>query len=402
MRLKQMALALAGTLAAAFGAKADPTVTINSVRQNYPWNNQVEVNYTIGGTIEADSDWYADFTATYGSTTVKLTGTELGVGDDAVAVGTTQTAVWTAPAGISTDSATITITLTEVTKGGDDYMVVDLTTGEVTYEKLETQSASNAKYNTDVYKTTKMVFRKVPKGTYYVQDSASKAATMAKDFYIGVFPVTVGQYTLMQNKNASVTATSDNMKPQTPVGYSLLRYNNESTRTLPSAFGSGIVAASPIGTLNSTTKLAFDLPTEAMWEVAARAMSAGDSSHATWQWFFGSTDSDLGTYAWYEGNESDSDDVYGNTSGRRVVGTKLPNDWGLYDVYGNVWEWCLDGTGTDGWSQTPNPAFGDNRRSCGGNYESGSSGCRSGYRGPSTYDSSGGHIGFRLARIVQD
>ena len=70
----------------------------------------------------------------------------------------------------------------------------------------------------------------------------------------------------------------------------------------------------------------FDLPTEAEWEVAARAGS-------TTPWFFGDSEDDLGTYAWFEGN----------ADGRvHPVGGKRPNPWGLHDIYGNVWEWVAD------------------------------------------------------------
>ena len=73
----------------------------------------------------------------------------------------------------------------------------------------------------------------------------------------------------------------------------------------------------------------FDLPTEAEWEVAARAGTATP-------WFFGDSESDLGAYAWFEGNSGDVP---------HPVGGKLPNPWGLHDVYGNVWEWVADMSG---------------------------------------------------------
>ena len=68
------------------------------------------------------------------------------------------------------------------------------------------------------------------------------------------------------------------------------------------------------------------LPTEAEWEYACRAGSRG-------AYFFGDEESELEQYAWYEKNSHHK---------ARAVGQKLPNAWGLYDVCGNVWEWCQD------------------------------------------------------------
>ena len=70
----------------------------------------------------------------------------------------------------------------------------------------------------------------------------------------------------------------------------------------------------------------FALPTEAEWEVAARA-----GSETTWS--FGNNPEELGRYAWYQHNSGDTP---------RDVGRKEPNAWGLHDMHGNVWEWVTD------------------------------------------------------------
>jgi formylglycine-generating enzyme required for sulfatase activity len=112
------------------------------------------------------------------------------------------------------------------------------------------------------------------------------------------------------------------------------------------------------------------LPTEAEWEYACRAGSAG-------KWCFGDDEGRLGEYAWYEY-------AWYSMPGRtHPVGEKRANAFGLFDMHGNVWEWCADwyGSYSDGPSQDPpGPASGSGRVRRGGSWGVSAVRCRSALR----------------------
>jgi formylglycine-generating enzyme required for sulfatase activity len=136
--------------------------------------------------------------------------------------------------------------------------------------------------------------------------------------------------------------------------------------------------------LSAKEGLIYRLPTEAEWEYACRVGS-------TTRYCFGDDRRQLVEYAWFEGNSG------GKT---HPVGQKKPNAWGLYDMYGNVWEWCQDwydaypsGMVTD----PQGPSSGSGRVYRGGSWDYVASLCRSAFRFANestlrTYDG-----GFRLA-----
>ena len=134
----------------------------------------------------------------------------------------------------------------------------------------------------------------------------------------------------------------------------------------------------------------YQLPTEAQWEYACRAGT-------TTRFYFGDDERQLGYHAWFLGN-----------SGRTVhpVGQKMPNAWGVYDMHGNVWEWCADGRGADYYRQSPRddpsgPASARDRVLRGGSWADGYPGrFRCAHRPGGGPRDRGGNRGFRVAMTV--
>jgi formylglycine-generating enzyme required for sulfatase activity len=132
----------------------------------------------------------------------------------------------------------------------------------------------------------------------------------------------------------------------------------------------------------------YRLPTEAEWEYAARAGSSSVYS-------FGDNEKDLSDYAWY-GNLG-----YGGSS--REVGHKKPNQWGLYDMHGNVWEWVQDWYGAAYYSNSPvndpkGPESGQYRVYRGGSWVGKAVNLRSSVRFSGLPVSRTNDIGFRLLK----
>lgn len=148
--------------------------------------------------------------------------------------------------------------------------------------------------------------------------------------------------------------------------------------------------------LTRTTGGVCTLPTEAQWEYACRAGTTTAYSYGN---------EPNGDYMWYDGNNT--------PYGPKAVGTKKPNPWGLYDMHGNVWEWCLDkGDSTANYpiADTEEDAIvdplvteGKLRRTRGGGYtfNNGIHECRSAYRKSVDSGIASYYYGFRVIFPVE-
>jgi len=144
-----------------------------------------------------------------------------------------------------------------------------------------------------------------------------------------------------------------------------------------------------INKLNSMTGLRFRLPTEAEWEFAARGGKSGGTKYA------GSSSIDI--VAWYGGNNKSSNSL---DYGTRDVATKQPNGLGIYDMTGNVWEWCQDWRGSyssDSQTNPQGPSKGSSHVSRGGCWSNAARSCRVSCRLNFTQDCRVNFLGLRLA-----
>ena len=358
------AFLLSGAMVVAANA-GEPSITVNSVAQRWPWNNKIDVTYTVTNGQDRAAGLYCgvEFTITDGGRSHVLHGYTVGASAEGDADGTTHTVTLTAPSGIRSANCTIAATLfTTNVPSGNDYMIVNLASGDVYYEGLmDTQDASNARYNTTEYKESKMVLRKVPKWAdraelpnaaalaslngYPTGDNVNFASTnsrkdwpTAKDYYIGVFMVTQKQYTNLGLSNPSemTNLKTGDVVAHRPVDKVAYVKSSKVTGIRNSSSPTTLITASSNGTflqrLNFRTGLYFDLPTEAMFEIAQRA-------GATTAYSWGDDPEKVPDYCICSENTGGTQADKNYTS---AVGSKLPNDWGLYDTAGNVWEWCRD------------------------------------------------------------
>ena len=195
-------------------------------------------------------------------------------------------------------------------------------------------------------------------------DESPSHRVMLSDFYIGKYEVTQKQWKAVMGNNPSYFKGDD----------------------LPVESVSWVDIQEFIRKLNAQTGKHYRLPTEAEWEYAARG---GNRSNG----YKYSGSNVIGNVAWYYGNSG---------SETHPVGSKFPNELGLYDMSGNVWEWCSDWYGSYGSSAQSNPAgatTGSGRVDRGGSWINFARNCRVSNRLYDFPDYRDNGIGFRLVSL---
>ncbi len=305
------------------------------------------------------------------------------------------------------------------------YMVLDLSGGaSATSYPVTYLSAVPSGGWTDEYKTTKLVLRRITAGTFTMgspsgelgryDNETQHSVTLTKDYFIGVFEVTQRQWELVMGDRPSYfsNATYYKTRPVERVSYNAIRGSSASAGAgWPGS--SAVDSTSFIGRVRTRTGMTqFDLPTEAQWEYACRAgttaaFSNGINLDNMW------SEPRIDSVCWHNQDYAAASPSSGWGYGTDRVGDRAANPWGLYDMHGNVWEWCLDwhtaNLGTSAVTDPKGPSSGTHRVIRSGAWECAPFNCRSarrGYEPPSaTKESdpadpnkvSDGHFGFRLA-----
>jgi formylglycine-generating enzyme required for sulfatase activity len=159
--------------------------------------------------------------------------------------------------------------------------------------------------------------------------------TISKPFYMGIYELTQTQWKAVMGTEPWMTETGEGEK------MGRLQPRPQGVDDYPAVWMSSYDAIEFCRTLSKKTGRTVCLPTEAQWEYACRAGSTTTFS-------FGDDLSKLIDHGWYGGAARDPKADYAHR-----VGQKKPNAWGLYDMHGNVWEFCSDWYDKDYYSRSP-------------------------------------------------
>jgi len=209
--------------------------------------------------------------------------------------------------------------------------------------------------------------------------------TISRSYYLGAYEVTQEEYKKVVGDNPSYFST------MTMGGRDSSKYPVENL-----SWNDAVSFCEKLSELpdEKAAGRKYRLPTESEWEYACRASSSS-------AYCCGDSRDELAEFAWFE-VEADDPKLKDLT---QPVGLKKPNRWGLYDMHGNVWEWCHDWFAlypSEAVTDPKGPPKGSVRVYRGGSWENRADGCRSARREGETENRSNFHVGFRIALSPSD
>ncbi len=291
----------------------------------------------------------------------------------------------------------------------ENFRVIDLAGGPDAERYPVTRHLTIEDPQREIYKTTSLLLRRIDAaGAAFtmgapadeiegrVEDESDETpheVSFTNDYFVGVFEITRQQWE--QVTGVTVGEDPGVTRPAEQISYDDIRGANNGGNWPASR---AVDPDSFLGLLRERSNLPFlDLPTEAQWEFACRAgttsaLNSGEDLSAAQS----APELDpLGRY-WYNGGEEQK---------HAPVGTYDPNAWGLYDMHGNVAEWCLDWYAD--YSQTPvinpaGPSTGSQRVLRGGSWHDPAKNCRSAARDSAPDTNRDDDSGFRIAMLAPE
>lgn len=370
------ACAFAAAMVAASIAYASPTVTIDSVAQRWPWNNKVDITYTVANGLDMakaatgqDAYYKIVFDAIIDGNEYTIDGSK-----DIIAPVTDgqHTITWTnAPSGIRDMNCSMGATILTTDAY---YMIVDLTTGAWAVDDLEDGDSANATptesvaryagtsadYNTHLeYMTDKLVLRRIPRTTEagnpyssgyptghsgqstFAEKNSPTSWVTDRDYFIGIFTLTRAQYKRIMGTTVSYEY------PECARPHVMTWQAVRNSKSSAAALDSNASSTSPLERLNALTGLfGFDLPTDVMTEIAARA---GDTTEFAYGLASLTDDAIKNRTAF---NEQSTYRAVNDATGRHPAWS---NKWGLFQIMGNGYELCRDDRGRTDMADAPDP-----------------------------------------------
>ncbi len=405
MQMKKMVLLAA--LGVAVQMFAAVSVTNVVCRQRYPWNGLVDIDYEIVSD-DAEAKYWVYPKGTDNRLGKRVIMNTLS-GDGAtnyVGVGTHRM-IWDAKTDMPNfHTPDLQVTL-QVIANAAKYLVIDVSNGSTAPFYNMRYSTEPPDLSDDTCRTDEIWLRLVLPGTFVMGSPANEAyrvsqaedqhlVTLTKPYYMGVFEFTQKQYENVMGANPA--GNKGDCRPVENVSYNDIRGSVLGAKW-PNSHE--VDTNSIMGILRAKTQLTLDLPTDAQWEYACRAgttTSLNSGKNVTYSYTCAELN-EVGRYGPYSDEGTRAWNIGGYSAGTAPVGYFMPNNLGLYDMHGNVEEWCLDyynsyvGTlpVTDpvGWT-------GGNRVLRGGSWVSYAKDCRSATRGSDKPSGRSDHRGFRV------